>query len=258
MRRWLTLVVVAMLAGAVAVPATAVGQAAPPDPVRAVQKQLRHGHGVRLSELHVSSYGKEPLGRTRSQVQLSPSGPVAYDSFTHYLVLSELMPDAPETAMHNSLAEMDWDDITHVGEVTYLHALPGYLPDGKAWIRVKPDRFYDGAFSGQPIDVLDTRMLRTVLRGITGKAVSGGYAYQGVVTRGLLGTAKGRWAKDKISWRLWTDAKGLPTRLRTTITMHGNLDSGMTQDTRFRDWGFPLVVTAPPADQVIDERDLPE
>ncbi|WP_156045635.1 hypothetical protein [Herbidospora cretacea] len=150
------------------------------------------------------------------------------------------------------------DDITHVGGVTYFHALPGSLPDGKAWIRVKPDRFYDGAFSGQPIEVLDTRMLRAVLRGVIGKAVSGGYLYQGVVTRGRLGAAKGRWAKDKISWRLWTDAKGLPTRLRTTITVHGDPDSGMTQDTRFRDWGFPLVVTAPPADQVIDERDLPE
>nr|WP_062334634.1 hypothetical protein [Herbidospora sakaeratensis] len=249
---------VAMLAGAVAVPAPAIGKAAPPDPVRAVQKQLRHGHGVRLSELIVSSYRNKPFGRTRSQVQLSPSGPVAYDSFTHYLVLSDLIPDAPETAMHNSLAEMDWDDITHVGGVTYLHALPGYLPDGKAWIRLKPDRFYDDAFSSQPIDVFDARMLRTVLRGVTGKAVSGGYAYQGVVTHGQLGTAKGRWAKNKISWRLWTDAKGLPTRLRTTIIAPGDLDSDTTLDTRFRDWGFPLVVTAPPADQVIDERDLPK
>ncbi|WP_156045790.1 hypothetical protein [Herbidospora cretacea] len=44
--------------------------------------------------------------------------------------------------------------------------------------------------------------LRILLRGGTGKAVSGGYARRGVVTLGKLGVASIGREKDKIGWRL--------------------------------------------------------
>ncbi|GAA1017650.1 hypothetical protein Aple_024160 [Acrocarpospora pleiomorpha] len=247
----------ALLAGAVAAPAAAVAQPRTPDPARAVQKQLRHGHGVRISELSVLIFGKDyvPSDRMRSQVQLSPTGPVAYDASLYFMPL----PDMDQRAIdaRDSIAMVDWDDITHVNGVTYLHAEPGSLPAGKSWIRAKPHASYARYFSHQAIDVFDARVLRILLRGATGKAVPGGYAYRGVVTREQLGVAATRHAKDKINWWLWTDAKGLPTRLRTTDFLGGgDLRIGVSFDTRYRDWGFPLVVTAPPADQVIDADDL--
>ncbi|TKK84058.1 hypothetical protein FDA94_31525 [Herbidospora galbida] len=256
MRRSLALVVAALLAGGVAAPAAAVAQTRPPDPVRAVQKQLRQGHGVRISELAAMIDGtySTAAARIRGQVQLSPKGPVAYDA-TGYSILVPY--DDQETSWRAALGGADWDDITYVGGVTYTHEPPGSLPDGKSWIRWDWKAPEVAVFSHQAINVFDERVLRTLLRGVTGKAVSGGYVYRGVVSHKRLGLPPTGDVKDEIHWSLWTDAKGLPTRLRTTDLVYGREPKmGLSYDTRFLDWGFPLVVTAPPADQVIDSADV--
>ncbi len=252
MRRSLALVVAALLAGGVAAPAAAVTQTRPPDPVRAVQKQLRQGHGVRISELTAMIDGTRSTAaaRTRGRVQLSPKGPVAYDA-TIYSIL------VPESSWRTALGGADWDDTTHVGGVTYTHEPPGSLPDGKSWIRWDWKAPEVAVFSDQAINVFDERVLRILLRGVTGKAVSGGYVYRGVVSHKRLGLPPTGDVKDEIHWSLWTDATGLPTRLRTTDLVYGREPKmGHSYDTRFLDWGFPLVVTAPPADQVIDSADV--
>ncbi|WP_157519982.1 hypothetical protein [Herbidospora daliensis] len=242
----------ALLAGGVAAPAAAVTQTRPPDPVRAVQKQLRQGHGVRISELTAMIDGTRSTAaaRTRGRVQLSPKGPVAYDA-TIYSIL------VPESSWRTALGGADWDDTTHVGGVTYTHEPPGSLPDGKSWIRWDWKAPEVAVFSDQAINVFDERVLRILLRGVTGKAVSGGYVYRGVVSHKRLGLPPTGDVKDEIHWSLWTDATGLPTRLRTTDLVYGREPKmGHSYDTRFLDWGFPLVVTAPPADQVIDSADV--
>ena len=64
--------------------------------------------------------------------------------------------------------------------------------------------------------------------------------------------------KSKIVWRLWTDAKGLPVRLRSTY--HLDLDilqAEVSTETRYRDWGVRMVITPPPAAEVVDESALP-
>lgn len=58
--------------------------------------------------------------------------------------------------------------------------------------------------------MFDERVLRTLLSGVTGKAVSGGYVYRGVVSHKRLGLPPTGDVKDEIHWSLWTDAKGLP------------------------------------------------
>nr|WP_062339320.1 hypothetical protein [Herbidospora sakaeratensis] len=109
------------------------------------------------------------------------------------------------------------------------------LPDGTTWVRLNPDAAHERHFTRQPIDVSDTRILRTLLRDATGKPASGGYAHRGVVTLGARGAASLGREKDTINGWLWTNAQGVPH-----------------QPPRL---GSPLVVTVPPADQVIDERD---
>ncbi|WP_062436963.1 hypothetical protein [Herbidospora daliensis] len=102
---------------------------------------------------------------------------------------------------------------------------------------MKPNPVYERAYTGQPIDVFDPRML---VRNATPKAVPGGYAYKGVVTLGKLGVAS-------VSRNWW---------LRTVDFLGGGEPKlGRSYDTRYRDWGLPPVITVPPADQVIDERD---
>ncbi|GAB1819157.1 hypothetical protein HerbRD11066_23210 [Herbidospora sp. RD11066] len=246
-----------LLAVVVSAPVEAVAGSGAPDPVKAVQKQLRHGHGVRLSELSVGIFGADhsPLDRMHAQVQLSPRGPVAYDA--SWYSMPRPGADPREVDERAAFAGMDWDDVTYVGGVRYLHYEAGVLPGAKSWVREAPSRTWAQDFTDQPVDLFDAKMLRGLLRGVTGKAVPGGYVYRGAATLEQVGYSSRFRPKDKIDWWLWTDAQGLPTRLRTRdVSGSGYERLGAIFDTRYRDWGFPLVVTAPAADQVIDEDDV--
>ncbi|MFC7732196.1 LppX_LprAFG lipoprotein [Actinomadura keratinilytica] len=53
---------------------------------------------------------------------------------------------------------------------------------------------------------------------------------------------------DEVPWTLWVDDKGLPRRFRVDVTTDRGL--GSTQDIRYRQWGEPVSVQAPPADKV--------
>ncbi|GAA4082511.1 LppX_LprAFG lipoprotein [Actinomadura miaoliensis] len=53
---------------------------------------------------------------------------------------------------------------------------------------------------------------------------------------------------DEVPWTLWVDDKGLPRRFRVDIRTERGL--GATQDVRYRQWGEPVSIQAPPAAQV--------
>ncbi|MEV7908441.1 hypothetical protein, partial [Streptomyces anulatus] len=170
--------------------------------------------------------------------------------------------------------------VIRVGEDVYDDAdrYPGPVPDGKKWIlfpnnhrgHVGRDMARDGSL--QPINVYDPSMMKAVLKRSTSKPVSGGLLYRGTLNykelskvskSAFINWTSGRpineKSKGKISWRLWTDRDGLLKRLITTDTVGGGKDPLFRRsDTRYTDWGFPLVVIAPPADEVIDEAALLE
>jgi hypothetical protein len=269
MRRWAALLPVAALIASVPAttgPATA-AHADTPDPARALKRQLRTDHGVRISETTRYSFGKNAKAtgtgtRITGTLQLSPSGPVATD-FT--------WRNLPRSAPYR---------VIRVGTTVYDGSShhPGPVPDGKKWIhfpnnhRGSMARDLSQDASLQPIDVYDPSLLKSLLKHSTRKPIPGGFLYQGTLTYKTLsrvskttiinwasGRPIGEKSKGKVSWQLHTDRAGLPKRLTTTdLAGDGKNPPAKRSDTRYTTWGFPLVITAPPAHEVIDEADLLE
>ncbi|GGK56030.1 hypothetical protein Ppa06_10990 [Planomonospora parontospora subsp. parontospora] len=119
-------------------------------------------------------------------------------------------------------------------------------------------------------DVLEPVVPAALVKDPSGKHSRDGLRHQGTLTyaepyklspgfRAALRTKPtGESAKAELSWRLWLDGKGLPRRAAVSETLAvGKSSLTTTSDTRFSGWGSKVTVTAPPADQVIDEKDLP-
>ncbi|MFF5204871.1 hypothetical protein [Streptosporangium sp. NPDC000396] len=284
MRRWgaLAAAVLTVSVPAAAVPAAA--QAGPPDPVRVLTSQLRPERGVQISEVARTVFDKTPtMFRANGRLQLGPSGPVAFDA-TWQQVPDPKTRREVESGVDRSLASRMYDpyDITVVQGSIYVSGsiYDGALPEGKTWVRAELPREFkvnpvtiSHLASRQAINVFEPTVLKTLLKGSTGKPVSGGFLYQGTVNYAELykvyksiyaDALRGRRAdgkelgKRKIAWRLWTDGEGRLQRLVSTETT-GRRELSMTSsiDTRYTGWGSQVVVVAPPADQVIDEKDLP-
>ncbi|GIH93940.1 hypothetical protein ACFFMN_15695 [Planobispora siamensis] len=286
MRRWVAPAVAVLLASApvVASPAAAstaaastAVQAGAPDPARAVKRQLRDERGVRISETSRFFFGEKSTvsgsgTRISGYLQLSPSGPVAA-KFTWWSLSRPKGEGLPS-------GKSDPYRVVRVGKKVYdsRNTYPGPVPEGKEWIRFPNDHRGAAArdmaqdASLQPIDVYDQATMKAVLKCSTSTRVSGGYLYRGTISyRELSKVSKGAFVswtsgrpvtaegKGKVSWRLWTDRGGLPTRLVTTDTAGTGKDPLVKRsDTRYTRWGFRLVVTAPPADEVIGEAELRE
>ncbi|MBB2908841.1 hypothetical protein FHS43_000087 [Streptosporangium becharense] len=278
MRRRAALAIAVLIASVPVAPSPATAaQAGVPDPVRALKRQLRNEHGVRISETNRYFFGEKSTvsgsgTRISGSLQLAPSGPVAAD-FTWW--------DLPRPrAEAGPAGKPDPRRVIRVGDDVYDDGdhYPGPVPDGKKWIRFpnkhrgRMGRDMARDASLQPIDVYDPSMLKGVLKRSTRKPVSGGFLYRGTMSYqelnkvskdALINWTSGRpigdKSKGKVSWQLSTDRDGLPKRLITTDTAGAGKDPLVKRsDTRYTDWGFQPVITAPPADEVIDEADLLE
>ncbi|GII88531.1 hypothetical protein Ssi03_65210 [Sphaerisporangium siamense] len=276
MRRLVALAV-SVLIGSVVVPTSSAVAQAVPDPVRALKRQLRNEHGVRISEISRYDFGgKSKVSgsgtRIKGELQLSRSGPVGAD-FTWW--------DLPRPDVTGGPSKKPAPyRVIRVGKNVYDDATryPGPVPDGKKWIRfpnahrggMARDMAQDASL--QPINVYDTSLMKALLKCSARTPVSGGYLYRGTMSYRTLsriskdaviswtsGRRIGEKSKGKVSWRLWTDRDNLLKRLVTADSVPAGKDSLVKRsDTRYTGWGFPLVVTAPPADEVIDEDDLLE
>lgn len=242
---------------AIAQPAAAVTA----DPVKAIERQLSRGKGVRISETVRHSYGPSRTSGTRitGRVRLARTGPAA---------VAVTWRDVPgDDPAHSAI---------RIGPVVYCDAAqyPIPVPEGAAWVRHTHRAGHCGTMAVraglQPIDVYDPAMLRAVLRRSTRTAVRGGYRYQGAISyrelsrivpksyRNPATNARVTAAsKGELAWRLFTGRDGLPTRLITTSTQgSGRSAVVMRVDTRYSGWGRPVTITAPPAAGTVDQDDL--
>ncbi|WP_170321416.1 hypothetical protein [Acrocarpospora pleiomorpha] len=257
LKRWVALVATGLLV--LCIPAPALGGSGAPNPAQAVKNQLRHQRGVEVFEVGRYSLSKGGWRRIRvhSLVQLSPTGPVG--SYAQFSGVPDPEPWTLEADAQASRDSVDEYNFISTGGSTYVRGEPEFQ-DGKPWVRQIPSAQDSPHVTVQPINVYDPRVLTVLLAGKTGRLDSGGRLYQGTTTYVELSKAARSWYDNdhkKISWWLWTDAKGLPTRLRTSEPSGWGTHPGAASvDTRFSGWGQPLVVTAPPADQVIDQREL--
>ncbi|WP_432924216.1 hypothetical protein ACQPZZ_28865 [Microbispora sp. CA-135349] len=270
MKRRVALAVAVLIASVPVGAGPAAAQAGAPDPVRALQRQFRSEHGVRISETDRFFYGGKSKAsgngiRVTGVLQLGRTGPVAA-RFTWWSIKG------------TSSGKSDPYRVVRVGKDAYDAAdrYPGPVPGGKEWIRFpsrhrgQTGRDLARDASLQPIDVYDPSLMKAVLKRSTSTPVSGGRLYKGTMSRKELGRlAKGTvvdWtsgrpigakSKGKITWRLWAGRDGLLKRLVTADTVGQGKDPLVKRsDTRYTGWGCPVVITAPPADEVIDEADL--
>ncbi|MFI7440781.1 hypothetical protein [Nonomuraea indica] len=237
------------------------------DQVNALRQQFRAGRGVRVAEtVRLSLRAKRTVTvRRKGTLQFGPSGIVGAHFVRRATVRPPLEKSDPVNVRH----------MISVGE-TYYHfdATPAdeNLPEGKKWVRAsahRPFQKWHAAFGDQDLNVLEPGTLALLLRSAARRLPDqGGVQYGGVIAQAELYKASrsfrdqrflfepgGKEGRLKIAWRLWVNRTGLVTRL---VTSRGN--DGMfhkaSSDTRYTGWGSEVTITAPPADQVIDEADV--
>ncbi|MEV4382645.1 hypothetical protein [Streptosporangium sp. NPDC049644] len=253
-----------------AYPTTAPAQAATVssaavDPVNALRQQFRTGRGVRFIETVRLAWKKDGTTvRRRGTLQFSPSGIIAADVVRRATSSRPLDEDNPVYVQHM----INVDGKHYHCDVTPARA---YLPAGKSWVRASIDRplqKWGTVFGDQVLNVFEPATLALLLRTSTHRLPDqGGTQYRGTITQAELRKASRSFrettsfgpisAKErvKITWRLWVDGKGLVTRLVTSDAFADLVDD-YASDTRYIDWRSTVTVTAPPADQVIDEDDV--
>ncbi|MEV8636590.1 hypothetical protein AB0395_33600 [Streptosporangium sp. NPDC051023] len=263
MRRWVALAAAVLFVAIPAATTPAAAQVAPPNPVRALERQFQPERGVRFTEtMSWSSDGsRQAKVQVNGRLQFGPSGVVASDGTW------QLTP-APKSPKDDELLSGGRVGFVVAGGSVYTSNLQK-VP--QVWSRQKTPKGgpnYSLMFSSQSIKVFDPAILKALLKGVTGEPVSGGFLYRGAISyEDLYKADKGVYASEslppqerrkhkKITWRLWTDGTGLPTRLSTVQVRVSDKSVTTTQtDTRYTGWGSHVLITAPPAGQVTDHQD---
>lgn len=252
MRRWIVLVAAASFT--LAPTAASAQSAAAPDPVQAMKKQFRAERGVDFTEV-ARLRDAEPPTRRQGGIQFGTRGPVAA-----YLTVRDVNATDPE----------DETEAVAGGDALYTTSdVP--LPKDKNWVayrypkgQVAPE-FWT---TQQTIDVFDPASLQVTLKGAKGKAVSGGYHFQGDVTYAELnkvardhyavdvdGVKSKAKAKSKIKWQLWTNSSGVIQRFMTTN--YSPKGAWLKRvDTRFSEWGRWQMIPMPGVEEVIASNEV--
>ncbi|MER6943486.1 hypothetical protein ABT294_05615 [Nonomuraea sp. NPDC000554] len=254
--------------------------AASADPVKALKKQFVAGQGVKLTSTTTSRIGREQYaGDLKEGVIAFDANGVAGAQVTRTPALSpEMRKRLEKLAEKNNdigdTAQLLTERIYLVSAGNRLYANGGLisslLPDGKLWVGW-PGTPISAAGADQIINVFEPDTLKTLLATAKGKTKGkSGDQYRGSITfaqlyklspdfRKLTGAKPtGTSAKDAISWRLTLDAQKLVKRIAiswsTKVTKKITLN--VSTETRYSDWGSAITVTAPPAEQVVDFKDL--
>ncbi len=231
-------------------------QAAPVNPVKAVNKQFSPGHGVRISETNRTfKDGKAGIiTRITGSLEFGESGVVASDLSKRF---------KPAKGMDKSEAKL----FATLGPTRIL-SLGGYsyaqggvygtnLPEDRKWVRFPAE---SGSGVSQMIDIFDAKLLKTLVA--KAKHVKGDY--RGAISlkelAGLTSGEKvdGHLAKIQVKYLLDTDSRGLVSRVVSEWTMDFGVlgTSKSVTESRFTGWGAKIKIKAPPESQWVDFEDL--
>ena len=129
-------------------------------------------------------------------------------------------------------------EIVTAGGVVYLKGLPVQMTGGKPWVKIDPKGTdaLSKSMSQLGNSTGDPRALVDSLKGgkATVKSTSGGLTTYEIT--GATALAGG-------TLEVTVDRKDLPSTFKVTT-------SGVTVTAEYSDWGVPVTITAPPADQV--------
>ncbi|WP_248966286.1 hypothetical protein [Sphaerisporangium perillae] len=274
MRRWIALTATAMVAPALAMAAPAAAhaapgtanatltapQAAPGNPVEALRQQFAKKSGVRLDELTRMRLDGEDLLKYR-QVGNLRFGKSGVDALDVKIVLKGdgKVPDS-------TLRTIVIDGKTYLRSALY----DDLLPAGRSWVRAE-----GGTPTLSTIDVLQPKVLKTILASTKSKSPGGKVggarttllrgsvtlANLAKVSPSLASLAKSLKSKKPVAlpWKLWIGGDQLPRRFQSSLPISASSLTGkltIDTDSRYTSWGKKVVITAPPATEVVDEEDL--
>jgi hypothetical protein len=249
-----------------ATPAQAAITQAPAKPVTAVKKQLVPGKGVTFTERTTIDNGRMRAIFVRSSgtFQFSKSG-LAASAITGKLnIKASDLGELSEESLFKSLTKPE--RTIRIGTTSYLSGSiwSELLPSGKYWYKAPhgPPAGFTGLF-GQPLNIIEPATLKTLFK--NAKPATGGYTGK-ISVRDLRkvsayyrasspATPSAKALKAQITWKLSVDAKGLPTRLVTTVpgsvmAVSESSREKMIVDTRYNGWGNKVSIKAPPADEI--------
>lgn len=249
-------IIAGLALGASTLVTVAPAQAAPINPVKALEKQLSPGHGVRFSMSTRTLTKPSAIFRASGTLEFGKSGIIATDQSTRFHRAKGMKQSA-------------WDEYAsltpkrELGHGGYLYSrggdLDARLPKNKKWIRYGPGYSASGP---EVVDIFRVKQLKGLVA--DAKYVEG--AYRGSTTwtelRELNGEEgiDGDVGKTTIDYLLDTDSKGLVHRLvsKWTIRVGGGRPDVILTETRFTDWGTKVAIKAPPESEWIDAKDLPD
>lgn len=272
MRRLIALAAIALVAPALALTASTTAQAAPntakaapATPADALRQQFAKKGGVHLDEDTRMLLDGDDLFRYRQvgSLRFAKSGVDAFD----LKIISRIGTSAKDG--ESTLRAVQ------VGKKLYLKS-PLYddiLPAGKTWVRTAVTG--SSTSTGSMIDILQPKVLKAVLATTKVNKPAGKVGgakttlYQGAIPLKTLAKvspqvaslAKSLKTKKTVTlpWKLWLGTDQLPRRFTSTFPMSTSPKAGeltILTDSRYTAWDAKVVITVPPADQVIDEKDL--
>jgi hypothetical protein len=242
-------IIAGLAVGASTLVTVAPAQAAPISPVKALEKQLSAGHGVRISVTDRDLGKPSVIARSTGTLEFGKSSVIASDLTTRFqrgkgvkkAAWAEYAPWTPERALVR-------------GGYKYAQggASDAYLPEGEKWIRYGPG-FRPSA--GPLLNVFHAKQLKKLVA--DAKYVKG--SYRGSITFKELMELNGEKVdgdvgRSTIDYLLDTDSKGLVHRVasRWTWRFRTTRPNVTLTETRFTDWGTKVAIKAPPESEWVD------
>lgn len=222
-------------------------QAAPANPVKTLKKQLKPGHGLRVSET-VRSFrdGKATtVLRTTGKLEFGKFGVTGADL--------KIRSESPKGKKDQPPLPRQAVRMISTGGFTYMQGgglFRDELPEGRKWVRYKGG----GPRTNQLIDIFNPK----VLKELTAKAEIDKGDYKGTIPLKRLASMQGvkvtNLGNVKVKYLIETNDKGLITRVvsdrTTTYGVPGS--NRAIIETRYDAWGAKVEITDPPASQWID------
>ncbi|WP_406318709.1 hypothetical protein OHA77_14860 [Streptosporangium sp. NBC_01639] len=262
-------------ANAQAAPASA--QAVQTDPVSALKKQFKPGHGVKLAEnAKIIGEGKNNrsiFSRRNGVLEFGTSGVTASDVTDKFSLAGA---EEELKSLFGPSRTIMVKDTFYTSSGFYADA----LPEGKKWLRTKGEAIAPGNPAQKIIDPLEPATLKATLAHTESKRPGGTWdgvrtaVHSGKITlgelykvsptvRALLGAKpSAASATLPVTWKIYLGPDKLVRRAVSSWTqsLRGltSLEMTYVNDSRYSDWGVKSAIKAPPAAQVadIDELDL--
>ncbi|MFF0307345.1 hypothetical protein ACFYSC_07950 [Streptosporangium sp. NPDC004379] len=242
------------------------------DPLAALRSQMGGGRGVSFVDKTkvTSPQGSRVLAQRDGVLGFGASGIAASDQTGKMRIkLSDLGIDPDDEDTKGIAGFAKPERVVRVGKASYISGgyFGEFLPEGKTWLRYPAETLGMLGVITQKVNAAEPATLKALLAHATTERPG---FYSGKITYGELNKISpwfrasvsgaritGRYAKIKVSWKLFLGSDRLPQRLVTSEA--STADDGrstMETDTRYTGWGAEVSVKAPAPEDVATAKDL--